>query len=198
MNSSIRSNQQRQSDIDQQTGADLSFRVKRRKTKSNKLSFLTLTAIVMIYIVCNIPRLFLNLVDYWFEAFEDFDFCNCKFNPFWLIFSVLVSHLLLVINSAINCIIYLSVYKSFKTVFLVKLGVVRQHRPRPARQGTIDKCPNILINGVAIDWIMYYSSLVTKYSTTEGDQHYNTMSTLPDQNTISDWASPQCSIWGGM
>ena len=61
------------------------------------------------------------MMDHFFSASEKVFFCNCNLNPFWLEFFVLVSHLFLVINSAVNFLIYFSVSKIFKKVFLIKL-----------------------------------------------------------------------------
>ena len=106
-------------------------RGRKNSTKISKKSSLTLAAIVILYIVCNTPRLILNLVDHFFSALTDFDFCNCKLNPFWVEFSVLVSHLFLVINSAVNFLIYFSISKMFKKVLLVKLRLVGKQQSQP-------------------------------------------------------------------
>ena len=104
---------------------------RRNSTNSSQKSSLTLAAIVILYIVCNTPRLLLNMVDHFFSALTDVDFCNCNLNPFWFEFFVLVSHLFLVINSAVNFLIYFSISKMFKKVFLVKLKLMGMKKSRP-------------------------------------------------------------------
>ena len=83
----------------------------------------TLALIVILYIVCNTPRLLLNMMDHFFSL-TSFNFCNCALDPFWFEFFVLVSHLFLVINSAVNFLIYFSVSKMFKKSLIVKMSFI--------------------------------------------------------------------------
>ena len=93
-------------------------------TKAAQKTFLTLASLVMLYLVCNTPRLVLMLLDYIYLIRKDMDYCNC-YNSSWFKFSVYFSHLLLVINSAVNFLIYFAASDMFKNVFLVKLRLRR-------------------------------------------------------------------------
>ena len=68
-----------------------------------------------------VGRIVLNVVDISFTALSEADFCSCLHNPAWFEFSVLVSHLCLVINSSLNFVIYFSSSDLFKTIFFRKL-----------------------------------------------------------------------------
>ena len=112
--------------INQKLPLRLSLKITRKNSKSfTHKAFRMLVAIVVIYIICNIPRLLLNILDYYFLALSSFDFCDCEFNPFWLLMFIIVSHCCLVINSAINFFIYFSVSKMFKKVLMMKLRIFR-------------------------------------------------------------------------
>ena len=107
-------------------------RIEEIKEERRKMSLLKtrkfgviLGAIVIIFLVCNIPRLLLNLVDHLSHMLEDIDDdCNCYFNPDVVELSINLSHLFLIINSAGNFLIYFYVSKSFKDIFLTKLRLV--------------------------------------------------------------------------
>ena len=90
-----------------------SFRIQRRQTN---YSALTLTSIVIMYIICNIPRLFLNLAEHLIqeEKQDNMDRCGCKKEPKWFTILCGISHFLLVVNSSANFIIYGSTENKFK------------------------------------------------------------------------------------
>ena len=125
--------------------------VRTNSTKTSQKSSLTLAAIVILYIVCNPPRLLLNMMDHFFSALTDVDFCNCNLNPFWFEFFVLVSHLFLVINSAVNFLIYFSVSKMFKKVFLVKLRLMGMSKTRHENDDNDETQVRDLLNSAFID-----------------------------------------------
>ena len=83
-------------------------------------SAVTLTAIVMMYIVCNIPRLVLNLAEYLYQSqlYQDYDLCSCVRNKVWIEVTIRLNHLLLTVNSSANFIIYWSVGKKFKSTLV--------------------------------------------------------------------------------
>ena len=66
-------------------------------------SLITLTMIVVLYIICNIPCLF-----------EHLNLCGCKKQPKWLLILIYVSHFLLTLNSSANFVIYYSTEWHFK------------------------------------------------------------------------------------
>lgn len=82
----------------------------------------TLTAIVLVYLICSLPRLVLNLVEYQLisEIYKQ-DQCGCSLAPWWLSSLIRSSHLLLTINSSVNFFIYISFSKRFKKVFKIKI-----------------------------------------------------------------------------
>ena len=85
----------------------------RRQTKNRAL---TLTSIVIMYIICNIPRLVLNLAEHLIqdEKQDNMDRCGCKKEPKWFTILCSISHFLLVVNSSANFIIYGSTENKFK------------------------------------------------------------------------------------
>ena len=89
------------------------------KTPSN--SALTPTTIVLVYLICNLPRLALNLVEYLLiSEIYQVDDCGCYLAPWWLSSLIRSSHLLLTCNSSVNFIIYVAVSKRFKKVFKIR------------------------------------------------------------------------------
>ena len=93
--------------------------------KSKKFC-VTLGAIVVLYLVCNTPRLLLNFMDHFSSPMDLFISCKCIVNPVHLESFVLLSHLFLVINSAVNFLIYFSVSRRFKKVVISKLLTLRK------------------------------------------------------------------------
>ena len=88
-------------------------RLPRRRTN---YSALTLTLIVIMYIICNIPRLVLNLFEHLLqeELTNKKDSCGCKEEPKWFTILCSISHFLLTVNSSANFIIYGVTEKKFK------------------------------------------------------------------------------------
>ena len=107
-----------------------SFRIERRTVSSN--SAFTLIAIVIMYVICNIPRLVLNLAEHLLEEEinNNFDLCGCHQEPIWFLFLIHVNHFLLTVNSSANFIIYLSMEKKFKTTFQELLDSVAKKTQR--------------------------------------------------------------------
>ena len=82
---------------------------------------LTLTAIVLVYMICNLPRLVLNLVEYQLiPQIYQLDECGCSLAPWWISSLIRCSHLLLTINSSVNFLIYISFSKRFKKILKIK------------------------------------------------------------------------------
>ena len=83
-------------------------------------SAITLTAIVMMYIFCNIPRLVLNVAEYLYQSqlYQDYDQCSCVRNKVWIEITIRLNHLLLTINSSANFLIYWSVGKKFQSTLV--------------------------------------------------------------------------------
>ena len=82
---------------------------------------LTLTAIIMVFLVCNLPRLILNLVEYNFISnIYKVDECGCSLSPWWIPSLIRFSHMVLTINSSVNFFIYIFFSKSFSKVFKMK------------------------------------------------------------------------------
>ena len=90
------------------------------KSRSSKNLVLTLTTIVILYLICNIPRLLLNVFDHVSSTLIDIDFCRCRLNPEIVELFIVISHLMLVINSSSNFLIYFSLSRSFKNILLMK------------------------------------------------------------------------------
>ena len=87
----------------------------RRKNSTHSAG--TLTAIVMMYLVCNVPRLVLNMAEYQlYPSVYGLDDCGCSLTPTWFRVLCRISHLLLTLNSSINFIIYISIGKRFKKI----------------------------------------------------------------------------------
>ena len=88
-----------------------------RRRPASTYSTVTLLAIVIMYIVCNIPRLVLNLAEHLLQdqISNNFDVCGCEKFPTWFIILVSINHFLLTVNSSANFIIYSSLEKKFKT-----------------------------------------------------------------------------------
>ena len=88
-------------------------RIPNRRTN---YSALTLTLIVIMYIICNIPRLILNLFEHLLqeELANKKDKCGCKEEPKWFTILCSISHFLLTLNSSANFIIYGVTEKKFK------------------------------------------------------------------------------------
>ena len=96
-------------------------RVLKNRRHISKKFCVTLGAIVVLYLVCNTPRLLLNFFDHFSSSLELYDYCKCSVNPVQLETLILLSHLFLTINSSVNFIIYFTVSKKFKKVVLAKL-----------------------------------------------------------------------------
>ena len=83
----------------------------------------TLSAIVIVYVVCNLPRLLLNTAEYLYQdqLYQDYSDCRCVRSMFWIQVFIGLSHLLLTVNSSANFIIYFSVGEQFKSTLALKL-----------------------------------------------------------------------------
>merc|ERR1711884_13604 len=75
--------------------------------------------IVIMYILCNLPRLALNLSEYLLQAeLYAADTCGCFLSPVWFSVMCSLNHFLLTFNSSTNFLIYWSVGGSPKKCFL--------------------------------------------------------------------------------
>ena len=90
-----------------------SIRVHRNHSSN---SVMTLTSIVIMYVICNFPRLILNLFEHLLqdEMMNNIDKCGCKREPPWFTILCSISHFLLTFNSSANFIIYGSTEEKFK------------------------------------------------------------------------------------
>ena len=87
-------------------------------------SAVTLITIVLVYVILNMPRLILNLAEYFlFSTIHDTE-CLCDQTPVWVSVLARTSHLFLAINSSINFLIYYSIGRKFKDT----LGRYRKRR----------------------------------------------------------------------
>ena len=79
------------------------------------------------YLVCNIPRLLLNLAEYLYQSqlYEDYSKCGCVSSVLWMEVTIGLSHLLLTINSSANFLIYWSVGKRFKATLARQVRGIR-------------------------------------------------------------------------
>ena len=95
----------------------------RQNRRSLAQSARTLSAIVLMYVVCNVPRLLLNIAEHLYQAqlYQDYSDCGCIKRIVWFEVSIRLSHLLLTINSSANFIIYWSVGKQFKSTLVRQL-----------------------------------------------------------------------------
>ena len=145
---SIRSNQDKKEETSRQ-----SLRRFRRKesSRSANASFITLAAIVVLYIVCNTPRLLINMMEY--LGYLDLEDINChNIHLSWVELFLRVSDLLPVINSAVNFVIYFFVSKTFKKVLLVKFRLVKV-RPNIVTDTTFAQCPDVNGEDIAEEYI---------------------------------------------
>ena len=90
-----------------------SFKVVRKQSSH---SAGTLTTIVIIYIVCNLPRILLNIFEHLLQENQEnnLDKCGCETEPKWFTIMCSVSHFLLTFNCSANFIIYWSTVSKFK------------------------------------------------------------------------------------
>ena len=82
-------------------------------------TIITLTAIVIMYIICNIPRLIVNLFEHLLQddkTENNLDLCGCQKPPKWLSILCSISHFLLTFNSSANFIIYFPTERNFNRV----------------------------------------------------------------------------------
>jgi len=92
-------------------------RMRSRSRKNDHMSII-LMLIVTVFVICNLPRLILNM----HEITVIDDITRCKDTdlggfPVWSILLGFFSHIFLVINSSINLLIYCLVGAKFRTVF---------------------------------------------------------------------------------
>ena len=84
--------------------------------KRSHSAITTLTAIVIMFIICNIPRLIVNLFEHLdqYENTKKLDICGCRKQPKWIFSLIYISHLLLTLNNSANFVIYYSTEWNFK------------------------------------------------------------------------------------
>jgi len=108
-----------------------------------------LFSIVIIFLICNSPRLCLNI----YEAIQMFKYGEVKIWPNWATQLTYLNHLLFVINSSSNIIIYVAKDFKFRAALLECLGcqsqpvdtVVIRHRrsQRQSRGSTMCQSPDL-------------------------------------------------------
>ena len=84
------------------------------KIKLPRHSALTLIAISVMFMICNFPRLFLNIAEWNIELVTVIDDNGCEQAPDWFEVLMSLSNFSLTMNSTINCIIYYYFSKKFK------------------------------------------------------------------------------------
>ena len=84
------------------------------KTKLPRHSAFTLVAISIMFLICNLPRIFLNIAEWNIELVTMIDDNGCEQAPDWFEVLMSLSNFSLTINSAVNCIIYYYFTKKFK------------------------------------------------------------------------------------
>ena len=96
--------------------------MKPQRLKFSNHSAVTLTMIVLIYMMCNLPRLVLNLVEYTLlSEMYKLDDCGCLLVHWWISSMIRISHFLLAINSSVNFLIYFLSSKPFKKLLEIKI-----------------------------------------------------------------------------
>jgi hypothetical protein len=84
------------------------------KVKLPRQSALTLVAINVLFLICNFPRLFLNIAEWNIQLGSVINGDEFKQVPNWFDFLMSLSNFSLTINSAANCLIYFYFSKKFK------------------------------------------------------------------------------------
>ena len=109
------------------TNTSIYLCLRRQNRRCLSHSARTLTAIVMMYAVCNIPRLLLNLAEYLYQSqlYGDYSECGCVSTVLWMEVTMSLSHLLLAINSSANFLIYWSVGERFKATLARQVRGIR-------------------------------------------------------------------------
>jgi len=96
-------------------------------SSSSRNSVATLMAIVMMYLICNVPRLTLNTAEYLMRDEFGIDECGCPEAPEWIYVLIQVSNMCLVINTSANFVIYFAVCKKFKTVLRSRVKDIKEN-----------------------------------------------------------------------
>ena len=105
------------------------FSAKREESRKAQVLF----AIVIIFVVCNVPRIILNMEElsaitpsYWNsynpiskgnsseEAIKTFDAISCYSAPFWAHILNSISKLLLTFNASVGCFVYCMICSRFR------------------------------------------------------------------------------------
>ena len=86
--------------------------------KQRNQTTVTLFVIVIVFVVCHILRIILNIEDMIIHNITVSDLSNkCEYgHPYWVLITTLVSETLLKLNSSINFFIYCAFYKSFRKI----------------------------------------------------------------------------------
>jgi hypothetical protein len=101
-------------EVDASNQEDITLDQNNFHTKRIGSSAVTLIAIVLVYVVLNMPRLILNLAEYFLFSTIHNTSCPCDQTPTWITVLARISHLFLAINSSINFLIYYSIGRKFK------------------------------------------------------------------------------------
>lgn len=83
-----------------------------RKNRRNNTSVRTLIAIVVLFLICNLPRVIISMV----MTIITVDWCYVGPSADWLELLGRVNHLLLTTNSSLNFVIYICIGKRFKQI----------------------------------------------------------------------------------
>ncbi len=86
-----------------------------QQAQEENRSAVILFAIVILFLVCHLPRNFLNLHEALTFAQKKEDYLNgCSGMPMWILVIGLLSHFLLACNSAFNFLLYCAMSKVFR------------------------------------------------------------------------------------
>jgi hypothetical protein len=91
------------------------------KVKLPRQSALTLVAINVLFLICNFPRLFLNIAEWNIQLGSVIYADECKQVPNWFDFLMSLSNFSLTINRAANCLIYF--YFSKKFIYELQMNI---------------------------------------------------------------------------
>jgi hypothetical protein len=109
--------------LDAENGPGAAHGKMQRKDKDMIQQTMVLFAIVILFLLCHILRIILNIEE--FVSLHEINKAkkdNCTWLQFWTLVAVPISHMLLQINSSINLFIYCCCNKSFRNVLKSKIS----------------------------------------------------------------------------
>ena len=116
--------------------------IRRRRRRRNDNLSIVLMLIVAVFLICNLPRLILNMHE--ITVIQDVNRCqdtDLGGFPVWSIALGFVSHILLVFNSSTNLFIYCMVGAKFRSVFYRHIMHRKKVGACPCIGCEVSKCP---------------------------------------------------------